>query len=301
MEKIIPLAAADVVGPLGVKHLPRLWLKCGLSAAGLLPEVYLDNYFGTNKTIIDALGLDPDATFAYLKTTPSYQEFEVWTKANATNLTPESIAASNAAVDAQQKPGDKAAAVRAQVGLADPTIGGSTILNALDDWDTVHRDLVARRGTPIQPIVPALSSQSAGPLGLKHLPRFWLKATLEATGALYDQWKSGLPSGFDTWFGGAVGLDVPRAVAFIHAELPTYMVFEAWFTANAAHISPAEIEAHNAAMAVRVKPDHIAAEERAVLGIDDPSYKLSREMNDLVDWHTLHGLILTAQRPVGYT
>jgi hypothetical protein len=294
MEKIIPLAAADVVGPLGVAHLPRLWLKVGLSAAGLLPEVYLDNYLGTNKTVIDAIGLDPDATFAYLKTKPSYQEFEVWTKANATNLTPDSIAASNAAVAAQEKPADKAAAVRDQVGLADASIGGSTILNALDDWDTVYRDVVARRGKAIQPIVPALSSQSAGPLGLKHLPRFWLKATLEACDALYTDWKSGLPSGFDTWFGTATGLDVAAATGYIHAELPPYLVFENWFTEHATKISPADIVAHNATMAIRVKPDHVAAEERAVLGIDDPDYKLSREMNDLVDWHTLHGMMLTA-------
>jgi hypothetical protein len=271
-----------------------LWLKCGLSAAGLLPSVYLDNYLGTNKTVIDAIGLDPDATFAYLKTKPSYQAFEVWTRANAKNLTPEAIAASNAAVDAQEKPADKAAAVREQVGLADASISGSTILNALDDWDTVYRDVVARRGQPIQPIVPAISSQSAGPLGLKHLPRFWLKATLEAANALYEDWKSGPPSGFDTWFGGVTGLDVPAAVAYIHAELPPYMVFETWFTEHAEHISPAEIEQHNATMAIRVKPDHVAAQERVVLGIDDPDYKLSREMNDLIDWHTLHGQMLQA-------
>jgi hypothetical protein len=294
MEKIIPLAAADVVGPLGIAHLPRLWLKVGLSAAGLLPGVYLDNYLGTNKTVIDAIGLDPDATFAYLKTRPSYQEFEVWTKANAKGLTPASIAASNAAVDVQEKPADKAAAVRDQVGLADASFSGSTILNALDDWDTVYRDVIARRGTTMQPIVPALSSQSAGPLGLKHLPRFWLKATLSACGALYPDWKSGLDSGFDTWFGMVTGLDVPAATGYIHAELPTYMVFEKWFSENATKVSPGEIVAHNAAMAIRVKPDHIAAEERAVLGIDDPDYKLSREMNDLVDWLTLHKMMLAA-------
>jgi hypothetical protein len=47
-------------------------------------------------------------------------------------------------------------------------------------------------------------------------------------------------------------------------------------------------------MAIRVKPDHVAAQERVVLGIDDPDYKLSREMNDLIDWHTLHGQMLQA-------
>jgi hypothetical protein len=294
MEQIIPLAAANVRGPLGVAHLPRLWLKVTLHAAGLLPDVFLANYLGTNKTVIDAIGLDPDATFAYLATKPSYQAFEIWIKANAADLTPEAIAASNAAVDAQVKPADKAAAVRAQVGLDDSTVNGSTILNALDDWDVVHADVVRRRGTPVQPIVPALSSQSAGPLGLQHLPRLWLKATLDATNALYEGWRSGPPSGFDTWFGEVTGADLPATVAYIHAELPKYIAFEKWFAQHATHVSPVDIAQHNATMAIRVKPDHVAAEERLVLGIDDPTYKLSREMNDLVDWHTLHQLILKA-------
>ena len=28
MEKIVPLPGLSVKGPLGVAHLPRLWLKC---------------------------------------------------------------------------------------------------------------------------------------------------------------------------------------------------------------------------------------------------------------------------------
>jgi hypothetical protein len=51
---------------------------------------------------------------------------------------------------------------------------------------------------------------------------------------------------------------------------------------------------HNAVMAIRTKPDHIAAEERAALGIVDPTYNLSREMNDLVDWLELHQQIIKA-------
>lgn len=294
MEPIVPLPAQSVFGPLGLMHLPRMWLKCVSSAAGLMPAGYLDSYIGSNQSIIDAVGLDPDATFAYLNTKPTYQAFELWVRANATNLTPESIAASNAAIVAQIKPPDKAAAVRAMVGLDDDSIGSSDLLNALDDWWTVHQHVLSQRGKPMQTIVPALSSQTAGPLGLQHLPRLWLKATLEAQNALYAGWKSGPASGFDTWFSGVTGLDLPAAIAYIHAEMPFYLTFEAWFKERAQHISPAEIAEHNAVMAVRVKPDEVAAEERALLGIDDPSYKLSREINDLVDWLQLHQQILTA-------
>jgi len=157
--------------------------------------------------------------------------------------------------------------------------------------------VLAHRGKPMQPIVPALSSQTAGLLGLQHLPRLWLKATLESQNALFDGWKSGPASGFDTWFAGVTGVDLPAMIAYIHAELPTYLVFEDWFKQHATHISPAEIATHNAIMPQRLKPDHVAAEERAYLGIEGRlDYKLSREMNDLVDWLQLHHQI-TALAP----
>jgi hypothetical protein len=294
VEKIVPLAGQTVKGPLGLAHLPRLWLKCTLSAAGLLPEGYLDNYLGTNQTIIDAVGLDPDATFAFLKTKPEYRAFEVWVKANAKNLNPASIAAANAAVDAQVKPEDKAATVRAMAGVSDASLTSSPMLNALDDWETVRLNVLARNGKPMQTIVPAISSQSRGPLGLEHLPRLWLKAILNKNDVLYEGWKSGDASGFDKWFSGQVGVDLDKMVAFIHAELPTYMVLEAWFKDNAEKISPEQIAEHNALMGIRTKPDHIAAEERGTLGIDDPAYNLSREMNDLIDWLQLHQQLLKA-------
>ena len=298
MEKIVPLPAQSVFGPLKLMHLPRLWLKCVSSSVGLLPAGYLDNYLGSNQAIIDAVGLDPDATFTYLKSKPSYMQFEAWVKTNAKNLTPDSIAASNAGIVAQVKPAEKAEAVRKMVGLDDASIESSDMLNALDDWYTVHQHVLAHRGKPMQPIVPALSSQTAGPLGLQHLPRLWLKAILVANDALYDGWKSGPESGFDTWFSGVAGIDLPAMMAYLHEVQPFYVEFEAWFKERAQHISPEQIAQHNATMAIRVKPDHVAAEERAVLGIDDPDYKLSREINDLIDWHQLHEQITAVPAPM---
>jgi hypothetical protein len=292
MEKIVPLTGPTVKGPLGVAHLPRLWLKCVLAAAGLAPEAYHTGFAGSNQTVIEGLGLDPDATFAYLATRPSYAQFETWVRKHAGRLDAASIAAVNAAIDAQQKPADNAAAARAFVGLNDPAERHSALLNALDDWASVHADVKARRGTNIQPVVPAVSSQSVGPLGLMHLPRFWMKATLASGNALYDTWNSGAKSGFDVWFCGAVGIDLDTAIAHIGAELPTYLEFEAWVVAHAAHLTPVELAEHNAAMRVRQKPAEVAARECALLGIErPPDYRPSIEINDLVDWHTLHGQI----------
>jgi len=296
MEKIVPLASAPVRGPLGVAHLPRLWLKCVLAAAGVLPEAYHTGNVGSNKTVIEGLELDPAATFAYLATIPTYRQFEVWVREHAGRLDAEAIAAVNAAIDAQQKPLDNAAAARAFVGLDDPDERGSSLLNALDDWETVRAGLAARRGTTIAPVVPAVSSQSVGPLGLMHLPRFWMKATLDAAGALYESWHSGTTSGLDVWFCGAIGLDLDAAIAHVRAELPTYLAFEAWVAANATGVSVSEIPAHNAAMRLRQKPPEVADRECALLGIARPAdYRPSIELNDLVDWHTIHAAIASAR------
>jgi hypothetical protein len=267
MEKIVPLAGPTVRGPLGVAHLPRFWLKRVLGAGGLLADEYRDDYYGANKTVIDGLGLDAEATLAFLTTKPSYLNFEVWVRENATALDDDSIAAVNEALVAQLKPPDNAAAARKRVGISDPSERGSALLNALDDWATVHADVAARRGTPIQAVVPAISSQSSGPLGLEHLPRLWLKATLEATGALFDGWRSGTRSPVDVLFARTVGIDIDETVERIHSRLPTYVEFEAWFQSNARHMTPPDIAHHNQTLATLWCA------------------------NDLVDWHTLHRIV----------
>jgi hypothetical protein len=270
VDKIVPLIGPTVRGPLGVAHLPRFWLKRVLGAAGILADEYRDDYYGANKTVIDGLGLDPEATLAFLTLKLSYPNFELWVRDNATTLDGDSIAAVNNALATQLKPPDNAAAARKRVGFPDPSERGSALLNALDDWATVHADVAAQRRSPIQAIVPAISSQSSGPLGLNHLPRLWLKATLEATDALYDGWRSGLQSPLDVWFARAVGIDIGATVDYIYQGLPTYLEFEAWFRSNARHIAPEEIAQHNAAIAMSCK------------------------MNDLADWDTLHHIAIKA-------
>ena len=86
----------------------------------MAPEAYQTGNVGSNQTVIDGLGLDADATSAYLATVPSYAQFETWVSEHAGRLDAASIAAVNAAIDAQQKPADNAAAARALVGLDDP-------------------------------------------------------------------------------------------------------------------------------------------------------------------------------------
>ncbi len=288
MEKIVPLTGLRVRGPLGVAHLPRLWLKCVLGAAGALPEGYTTTHVGTNASVVDGIGLDPEATYAYLTGGPAYAAFEDWVRAHATKLDIESIALVNTRVEAHQKPAANAAEVRARTGVTDASIGGAALLNELDDWATLHAALAANAGGTPEPIVPAVSTQSTGPLGLMHLPRFWMKATLHAAGALWDDWKSGPDSPLDMWFCAAIGLDTATAIAHIKAQRPSYMAFEGWVRASLPNLGPAEIAATNATLKGRQKPEEVAARERALLGLTDTDYRPSIELNDQVDWHQLH-------------
>jgi hypothetical protein len=297
MEKIVPLPGLTVKGPLGVAHLPRLWLKAISAAAGRLADGYVSGYEGTNKTVLDGLGLDPNATLAYLGTRPSYTQFELWVREHAARLDAASIAATNAAVVAHRKQPANAAEVRARVGVSDPSVMGAAVLNELDDWAAVHAAVTAPRQAAPRPIVPAVSTQSTGTLGLMHVPRLWMKATLAATGTLYPDWRSGRNSPLDMWFCEAIGLDVDVAIAHIQTTLPPYVAFESWLGGQAARVAPAEIAAHNAALASRQKPEEVAARERVVLGIGDPAYRPSMELNDLVDWHTVHAEIAMAGVP----
>jgi hypothetical protein len=296
MEKIVPLPGISVKGPLGVAHLPRLWLKEILAASDRLADGYVSGYEGTNKTVLDALGLDPAATFAYLGTRPAYAQFELWVREHAARLDAATIAATNVAVVSHRKHPTNAAAFRARLGVGDPAVVTAALLNSLDDWASVHAAVTAP-GAGKAPVVPAVSTQSTGTLGLMHVPRLWMKATLDAAGVLYPDWRSGRNSPLDMWFCAAIGLDVDAAIAEIRSARPTYVAFEGWVAGEAARVTPAEIAAHNTALAERQKPEEVAARERALLGLNDPAYRPSMELNDLVDWHALHAEITAAGVP----
>ena len=75
MSQIIPLISSGVAGPLGVLHLPRLWLKASLGAAGKLHPDYPSIGAGYDQMVLDALGI-PKADFESFIATekPSYVE-----------------------------------------------------------------------------------------------------------------------------------------------------------------------------------------------------------------------------------
>ena len=77
----VPLISSGTSGPLGVLHLPRLWLKSSLEARGKLAPGYPGCGKGYDQMVLDGLGLDRQKTLDYIKNSkPSYVQFESWIK-----------------------------------------------------------------------------------------------------------------------------------------------------------------------------------------------------------------------------
>ena len=293
MEKIVPLIGATVQGPLGVSHLPRMWLKSVLSGAGMLWEGYFDNDKGFNHRVVAEIGLEPEAWFAFLATLPTYPQAEDYVRAHATNLNPASIAALNQGIATFLRPEENAVVVREKIGLADKGFTNSEQLLQLDDWWTIHNELVTHRQGGIEPLVPMVSSSQVSLLGIPHLPRLWIKALLNAVGALPKDWKTGKVCGFDNRLAGLIGLDIEATSAYINSELPNYLQFESWVRDHIAQPDAATKAKWIAEIAAMKKADEQGAAEVIECGATDPTIRGTVMLNDMVDWKHMHDHIVS--------
>ncbi len=142
--------------------------------------------------------------------------------------------------------------------------------------------------------VPLISSGTAGPLGVLHLPRLWLKASLEARGKL-DSRYPGCGQGYDMMTVNALGLDKDALLAFIRTAKPTYPQFEAWVKKQpGVKLDAATIEQHNAAVRGYIHDD---ATRQGILknnGLPDDAsaVKDAIRLNDLDSWQEFHEAVL---------
>jgi hypothetical protein len=142
-------------------------------------------------------------------------------------------------------------------------------------------------------IVPLISSGVAGPLGVLHLPRFWLKTSLEARGRLAAGYP-GCGKGYDQMVIDGLGLKREAVLDFIKSNRPTYPQFEAWVKNNAAKLDKGSIEKLNAAIRGYIHDD---ATRRGILSAnglpDDASaFKDAVNLNNLDDWKEFHDAVL---------
>ena len=141
--------------------------------------------------------------------------------------------------------------------------------------------------------VPMISSGTAGPLGVLHLPRLWQKVSLEESGKLAAGYP-GIGHGFDAMTCAALGLEEQAVKDYIRENKPTYPQFEAWVKKNAKTLTPEAIEKHNASVRGYNHDDDTRKGICSSCGIaDDASTaKDAVNLNNLDDWKEFHEAVL---------
>lgn len=138
MDKIVPLISSGVAGPLGVLHLPRLWLKTSLESCGKLADGYPGAGQGYDQMVLDGLGLDRGLFLEFIATKPTYIECEQWVVQHGTKIDNESIDELNAAITGYEHSDETRKAILETAGLPDGSPRDAINLNNLDDWDEFH-------------------------------------------------------------------------------------------------------------------------------------------------------------------
>ena len=142
--------------------------------------------------------------------------------------------------------------------------------------------------------IPLISSGTAGPLGVLHLPRFWQKASLEARGKL-DSRYPGCGGGYDMMTLNALGLNKDATLKFIKDSRPTYPQLEAWIKKQpGVKLDQATVAKHNASV---LGYNHDDATRQGILknnGLPDDAtaVKDAVHLNDLDSWQEFHADVL---------
>jgi hypothetical protein len=139
-------------------------------------------------------------------------------------------------------------------------------------------------------IVPLISSAVAGPLGVLHLPRFWLKVSLESCGKLAPGYP-GCGKGYDQMVLDALDLKKEDVVEFVKTARPTYPQFEAWITQQpGAKLDKLSIDKLNSAIRGYIHDDQTRKAVLGANGIPDDSraFRDAVNLNNLDDWKEFH-------------
>ena len=145
MSNIIPLISSGTAGPLGVLHLPRLWVMASLGAAGKLHSDYPSCGNGYDGMVLAGLGLDKAAFEAFIaESKPTYPEFEAWVlEQSGGSLDATAVEKLNASISGYNHSDDVRTAVLSANGIPDDgTILDAINLNNLDDWHAFHQEVI---------------------------------------------------------------------------------------------------------------------------------------------------------------
>ena len=133
--------------------------------------------------------------------------------------------------------------------------------------------------------IPTISSGTAGPLGVLHMPRFWQKVSLDAVGKLHSDYPA-CGAGYDQMMLDALGLDKESTLGYIRESKPTYVQFEKWVQQNASNLGGAA--GFNDAV---IGYNHDDATREGILnqvGLPGADIRDAVNLNNLEDWHDFH-------------
>jgi hypothetical protein len=145
-QKIVPMISSDCAGPLGAMHLPRLWSKLTIAAAGMLPDGYDECGPGFDQMTINALNLERQKVMDFVRSMkPTYMQFEQWVlQQNGGSISPEIIKKHNDAIRAYEHDSAMAGNMRTASGIQDPSISDAVTLNKCEDLDELHRQVTGK-------------------------------------------------------------------------------------------------------------------------------------------------------------
>jgi hypothetical protein len=141
--------------------------------------------------------------------------------------------------------------------------------------------------------IPLISSGTAGPLGVLHLPRLWQKTSLAAAGKDHPDYPACAP-GYDTMVLGALGIEVDAFKAYIAAEKPTYPQCEAWVLSQCGgSLDASKVAELNASIVGYHHKDEVRKSILDANGITDDGTILDAiNLNNLDDWLSFHSEVI---------
>ena len=141
MSKIVPLISSGVAGPLGVLHLPRLWQKASLDAAGKLHPDYPGCGKGYDQMVLDGLEISRDEFLGYIKNSkPTYIQLESWVLAKkGGSLDQAAVKKLNDGIKGYIHSDDTRKSILEAAGRPDDgSLKDAVNLNNLDDWQSFY-------------------------------------------------------------------------------------------------------------------------------------------------------------------
>jgi hypothetical protein len=130
-------------------------------------------------------------------------------------------------------------------------------------------------------------------MGVLHLPRLWLKTSLEARGKLAPGYP-GAGKGYDQMVIDGLGLNRDAVLEYVKTSKPTYCEFEGWVKKNGKSVDKGSIDKLNSAIKGYIHDDDT---RKSILGAnklaDDASAcKDAVNLNNLDDWYEFHQAVL---------